>query len=266
MRRFSAANFQPDNMADVKVRPYEPRDYDIVVPMWQAGFHEMYPHAYRDVTSSPNWLLSCTAIGAALFALGARRWAALFTTFGGLVYTPVGEWLTSALLWQGVLAQTRGGMQRRHLDEEWRVAGHSAFFVAVDRTERVVGCIGVKAFHTLHKERVQGVPPTPGEASVWRLSVAPGGRRLGVGRSLMAQAEGWARANACTHVSLLTGNPESQRFYAKLGYGVESEGRASRVLFGSGGAGEARGVWASLKLHMLRRRLHSRGSILSREL
>ena len=70
-------------------------------------------------------------------------------------------------------------------------------------------------------------------------------------------------------MSLLTGNPESARFYARLGYRVESEAAARRVLFGdahAAGPHTGAGLRGALKLRFLRSRIHERGSILVRDL
>lgn len=80
----------------------------------------------------------------------------------------------------------------------------------------------------------------------------------------MATAEGWAAEQGCSHVSLITGNLDSQRFYFKIGYSVESEERARRVLFGP--SGTPAGLMGMVKARMLKGRLEVRKSILSKQL
>jgi hypothetical protein len=71
-----------------------------------------------------------------------------------------------------------------------------------------------------------------------------------VARALMVAAEAAAAAGGATHVSLICGNRESQKFYAAVGYAPEDEGRARRVLFPPDGA--PRGVWERARLWQLR--------------
>jgi hypothetical protein len=73
----------------------------------------------------------------------------------------------------------------------------------------------------------------------------------------MAAAEVWAAARGCTHISLVTGNAASQKFYCALGYGMEDEARARQVLFGA--SGEPVDVRGWLQRHLLRTRVRARG-------
>lgn len=298
---------------DVKIRPYQAEDYHVVLPMWQYGFLEMAAHIHAKAVKSPVMIVSAATVGAVAWAVGHPVVGAAFTAMGVLMYTPLGASVTNALLWQGIMAQTRQSMQPKHLLEEWRKPGVSAFWVAVDaaseagsaeedaarkaaaalpysnvngKGERILGCVGVKKYHTLHKERLAGVPLVEGEASVWRLSVHSDARGKGVGKQLMETAEAWAKEQGCTHVSLITGNPESQKFYRRIGYSTETLPRACTVLFGAPGAidstaaarpaaGDAKGagegqvplgVWGQVKKLMLGRRLKDNNSIMVMQL
>jgi GNAT superfamily N-acetyltransferase len=253
--------------AGIRVRPYEARDYDDVVPLWQAGFAELAPHAWRKATSSPLPFLVFALPAAIAAARGRRYLAGALLAAGAGVYSPAGLWLTQALMWQTIRLQTPRSMSRAKLDGEWSEAGSSgkgAFWTAVDGEGRIVGCVGAKAAHALAGERVSGVADVPGEASVWRLTVAPHARRTGTGQALMATAEGWAAAAGAHHVSLVCGSPPAQAFYRRLGYGQESEGRARAVVFGSP-EGEPQG-WGALKLRMLRRRVGTNKTIFVKRL
>lgn len=243
------------------IRRYEPRDYDDVVSLWQAGFAELAPHAWRKATSSAVPFLLC-ALPASLAAWRGRPYlAGSFLAAGAAFYSPAGLWLTQAVMWQAILLQTRQSMSREKLEGEWSEEGKGAFWTAVEAgSGRVVGCVGVKAAHTLAKERGAGVPHVPGEASVWRLTVAPDARRTGTGQALMATAERWAAGQGCGHVSLLCGSPPSQAFYGRLGYGLEGEARARVVLFGAADV-EPAGVLPALKLRFLKRRLGSNKTV-----
>ena len=144
--------------------------------------------------------------------------------------------------------------------------GRTHFFVAQradDAAGSPIGCVAVKCEHTQHGERQAGVATVPYEASIWRLTVAPRARRLGVGRLLMAEAEAFARTHGCRDVSLITGNAESLRFDRALGYAPETEARARLVLFGP--ARQPRGALGQLRARYLRTRL-ARPSILHKAL
>jgi GNAT superfamily N-acetyltransferase len=88
--------------------------------------------------------------------------------------------------------------------------GH-ALFGAEDREGRLVGWVHVCARWLLID------PPS---AFVEGLVVAPEARRLGVGRALMAAAEGWARRRGLEVVRLRSGAPrgDAHAFYEALGY------------------------------------------------
>lgn len=246
---------QPSATASsILVRTLTPRDHALVVPMWQQGFLEMWPHIQARLCRS--WLIH--GIVGSLVAAGlltrSKVCFGLSLAFGAFIHSAASGWILRKLLWQGVLRETARDMAEPRIYEKYLSPGHSTFLVAENERGEILGCVAVLCLHTLHKEARAGVPPMPGEASIWRLSVQPSARRLGVGRRLMAEAEAWARANGCRHISLVTGNADSQRFYTRLGYGPETVERARRVLFGE------RSPWsygpvAWLKAAMLHSRL-----------
>lgn len=215
----------------VCIRTYTHADHGAVLPLWQRGFLEMGPYLHQDIQRSP-WLhaFALTFIGAAL--LRRHAWVAgVLTATYALILSPVGAWLLQRALWQGILAQTRADMTPERLPQVWQSPKASEFFVAT-LDERVLGCVAVRMLHTLHKERRAGVPEMEGQASVWRLSVDHTARRCGAGRELMAAAEAWARGNGAERVSLVTGNPDSVKFYQRLGYTPETFPIACRAVFG----------------------------------
>jgi ribosomal protein S18 acetylase RimI-like enzyme len=59
---------------------------------------------------------------------------------------------------------------------------------------------------------------------VYYLGVAPGHRRLGYGRAMMAEAERLLRAEGCPKLNLQvrTGNAEAVAFYENLGFGLDA--------------------------------------------
>jgi len=58
---------------------------------------------------------------------------------------------------------------------------------------------------------------------VYYLAVAPGARRAGIGRALMAAAEDWLLARGVPKIQLMVreDNAEAAAFYAALGYDVQ---------------------------------------------
>jgi GNAT superfamily N-acetyltransferase len=105
-------------------------------------------------------------------------------------------------------------------------------YMVAELDGRVVGCVCVRMKHTCYREASKGVEEPVGEASVWRLSVDASVRKHGVGRALMVAAEAFAVEHSAKYMSLITGNEHSRKFYQRLGYTDEAEGRARRVLFG----------------------------------
>ena len=65
---------------------------------------------------------------------------------------------------------------------------------------------------------------TPARVEVDQLAVHPNARRRGVGRRLMAVAEGWAEAQGCagTVLTVIDFNEEALGFYEALGYHTAS--------------------------------------------
>jgi GNAT superfamily N-acetyltransferase len=165
-------------------------------------------------------------------------------------------------MWQGIQRQTRRDMTVDTISAVWQQPGESQFLVCLDSSSgALLGCVAVARRHTLEKEarRGAGVPAPTGDASLWRLTVAPAARRLGAGRALMAAAEDWARAHGCRRMTLICGNRESQQFYRRVGYGAADEARARLVLFGPSGAPARGDVLGWLRLALLRTRVRRRG-------
>lgn len=255
------------------VRPYRDGDYDAVLPLWQAGFAELGLHLHRSLTS---WRSLATLAAAAGVAAALQRWtlAGAIVAGAAALLTPVGRAAVSSLIWPGVWAETRRDMTPAALRDRWATPGQSSFWVA-ESDGVVVGCVGVRGEHTLYKERrfdAAAAPPPGGEASVWRLSVAPSARRLGVGRALMAALEAWAVQHGYTSLTLVCGNPDSKKFYASLGYTrVPLEDAVAAVWGVPGGEAGLRaarggqlGLSDRLKLFALRGRVEGRGNILGK--
>jgi GNAT superfamily N-acetyltransferase len=200
--------------------------------MWQQGFLEMGPLMYAQLRKNPIGIVASSVIVGALVYYKHNLLATVFGTLAALFYVPMtGASFFNALLWRGILHQTQKDMTEDTLQDKWQKEGSSQFFVA-EREGILLGCVAIKAVHTLHSERKPGVETLLNEASVWRLSVAKEARKCGVGKLLMQAAEQWAAQNGCKCVSLITGNSESKRFYERLNYNAESYDRAARVIFG----------------------------------
>lgn len=241
-------------------------DEDAIVRLWREGFQEMAPHAARRMRQGATTALVGGLLAALAYAAGLRRTAYVLAAGSLALYVPpLGEGFVNSYMYLviALLARTTmHGLNRRWGEDR---DPPSAFYVAtLPRSNTIVGIGAVKLAHTLYGERQRGVAAVPREASIWRLAVTPAVRRLGVARQIMAKLEGFAAARGCTHASLVTGNPESQAFYRKLGYATETEERARRVLFGT--SGQPAGLFGALKLVMLRRRLGAMGSVMARRI
>ena len=89
----------------------------------------------------------------------------------------------------------------------------SRVFVATDPDGRVWGWVHVFGHHLMVSE---------GAAEVGGLVVASTARGHGIGRSLMASAEAWARERGYTRLTLRSNTirTEAHRFYQDLGYTI----------------------------------------------
>ena len=104
----------------------------------------------------------------------------------------------------------------RFVAEDLAASGeHSAVFVAEDAGARALGFVTVA-----HNVNFTGEE----QAYVGELAVVEGAEGHGVGRALMAAAEGWAAAEGYGLVVLETGaaNARARSFYSMLGYREES--------------------------------------------
>lgn len=251
-------------VSKVTVRDYKPADHDVIVPMWKNGFAEMGPHEYRRFTSSAWPFIVFASLGSGAALVGWTTAAKCLVGFGAAIYTPFGKWLLNSMLWTSINIQAKVSMG--DIEGRWMQEGQSHFFVA-EYDGRPVGCVAVKAVHTLHCERnaAAGAEPVPGEASIWRLTVDPNARKLGIGKLLMSKAEGWASEQGCKYMTLVTANPESKLFYRRLGYAVESQERARKILFGDSGV--ATSVFGGMKSRFLERRLNKEtGTVFMKQL
>ena len=96
-----------------------------------------------------------------------------------------------------------------------------AFVAEVDG--KVVGVATAHAFASIHAER--------DVAWLTTLVVAQDARHRGVGRALVAAAEGWARTHDCQRLSVTTAlhRDDAHAFYDRLGY-QHSGRRYTKVL------------------------------------
>ena len=93
-------------------------------------------------------------------------------------------------------------------------------FVAV-RNDTVLGLVGVK--RGMHYTEFPNDKESEDYSlfSIWKLSVASSGRRLGIGEKLMNAAEEWVKQQeGSKKIRLYTGNPVAAKFYTsdKLGF------------------------------------------------
>ena len=269
----------------VKIRAYQPEDYDAVLRIWQSGFAELAPHAYTAIANRTHFLIG---LGVAVGSYAARVPVLPFVVaaWRAFVLSPLGRSALSFLLWRGIRAQTNDDMLPHLIPKKWQQKGTSEFFVAEERaTGDIIGCAAVLNQHTLYKDvrrastpwfgwfghktpTQQVVRPSGGqsgvECSVWRVSVDSSKRQHGAGRALMSAVESWALAHGFTRVSLVTGNADSKKFYAALGYEPESLAVMRRELVGYE-PDERLTLFQRVHLRNLSAR-HSSGNILVKEL
>lgn len=254
------------------------KDHATVVPLWQQGFSELAPYVHQSIKTDglfQGGLALCFGLSA-LFrgSLPGKIGMSLFGGLALLIQTPVGGWLLSKALWKGIQAETKRDMTKEKIQERYLKDPCTGTFLVAEYGGKVVGCIAAVKQHCLAKEaRVKkeaGGVEAQGEASVWRLSVDPATRKLGVGRALMAAAEDWAVKNGCSYLSLLTANRQSQKFYWRLGYKTETLERALKIVFNSPDPSrysKPTTLGERFKAYLLGRRISaSRGTILSKEL
>lgn len=110
---------------------------------------------------------------------------------------------------------------RRWLEDSLAEAssGGGAVFVAAD-AGAIAGVISVRAARHFTGER---------DGYIGELAVARRAARRGIGRALVAAADGWARDRGLANLTLHTGafNPGARAFYAALGF-AEEELRLTR--------------------------------------
>jgi GNAT superfamily N-acetyltransferase len=111
--------------------------------------------------------------------------------------------------------------------EEWHAAARAAsagdrraWFLAVP-----AGALGTPVGVVLGRRR------PPGTLLIFSMWVDPAWRRAGVGRSLISAVEAWASGWGATRAVLWVfgANEAAQRFYQRLGYGVEIDGDDART-------------------------------------
>lgn len=247
-------------------------EYERVLQLWQEGFAEMTPPFYYSSIQNKGLLLFTAALSAALyFKAGWPKTALLTFLLPTLYYIPsLGLPFMYKAMWLGIGFQTKQNMLPGNIVQSW-LHSRATFLVAEDEKGRVMGCIAVRQCHTL---RTKDLLTNSGqEASIWRLSVCPTLRKSGLGRLLVDKAEQWALGKGCSHISLLTGNPESQKFYFRLGYAVESfdrafgflhEGRGSARRQGELQAPSRGGLLFWIREKLLQRRLRRRGILVKK--
>jgi ribosomal protein S18 acetylase RimI-like enzyme len=234
----------------VLIRRMAPDEEGVCAPLWRRGFHEMMPSFYSKLLRSPAFYLFCAATTYSGYRLCAiSGWwrllgVPLLLLGAVLPIPPLGGRLMSALFWLSISSKPF-----------LLKASDAVYFVALSQpSQSIVGCVCVKAQHTLSGEREAGVPVVAGEASVWRLTVDPSTRRLGVGKLLMQEAEQYAVARGCKAMTLVTGNDASKKFYLDIGYQQERSDRALRVLFP---ASQPTTLLGRVRAHLLPGRLSS---------
>lgn len=228
----------------VCVRDYREEDTDAVYSMWRSGFYEMREDGFERISqsrfvhifmgaSSALILHYCLSLPLSFsigfpFSLIASDVLGFHSFYRGLLRR-----LHGFIFWHVTGLVGRTDMKTADaLQAYWMKQNYSHFWVAeVDGT--IVGCIGCRLQHALiHPSRSESTEASrTREASVWRLTVHPEYRKLGVGRILMSVAEHWAAVQGATAMTLLTANKASAAFYRRLGYLIETKERCENFTY-----------------------------------
>ena len=107
------------------------------------------------------------------------------------------------------------------LDEDLAMMGTTWVCFVAEEGGHVVGQVEARLLQPMETSRYQvltDLGSTRGEVN--SLGVLSSHRRRGIGRALMARAEGWLRSHGARSIRLDTfiGSPESVPFYDALGY------------------------------------------------
>lgn len=247
------------------IREYADSDHAVILLIWQRGVLEMAP-LLADYLRARSHVAAAVALAVSV-ALASPLLAITTIIFYVFMLSPAWPALASAALWRLILALSSGTSDMAcpaNLRAKWCVPGVSAFFVG-ELDGLPVGCVSVRMAHTLDEERVPGAAAMKGHASLWRLSVDAAVRRspMRVGHALCDAAHVWAARHGAARISLVCGNPESIKFYRRIGYASEALDIAREAVFGSTAPG-----WAHWwRAYFLPQRTHvEKGSILAKEL
>ena len=239
------------------VRRFEPADGPAVCRIWKAGFLEMVRDLTRNLGAvgspehSVSWPRPVLALAAAAGA--ARTVVALLRRESsprarniGLVVAGVGVTGLAALHFITYKAisslcdhECEAG-DMRDIRASWQQPGVSEFYVAVDQSGAVLGCVAVRKGHwreEFEKHSTAAAPPAVKEldaecCSVWKVSTASSARGSGIAKALMARAEDWAKSQGARRMVLVTASPGAKAFYARQGYALDG-GSASGAQFSS---------------------------------
>jgi ribosomal protein S18 acetylase RimI-like enzyme len=234
----------PLSSSAVTVRDYRQEDTEVVYSMWRCGFYEMREDGFERLSQS-RIVHICLGASSALilhYCLSLPLSFSIGFTFSLIVtdilgfhslYRELLRRLHGFIFWHVTGLVGRTDMKTADaLQAHWMKQNYSHFWVAeVDGS--IVGCIGCRLQHALiHPSRSESNEASrTREASVWRLTVHPEYRKLGVGRILMSVAERWAAAQGATAMSLVTANKASAVFYRRLGYLIETKERCEHFTY-----------------------------------
>jgi ribosomal protein S18 acetylase RimI-like enzyme len=176
---------KPDAGAEVTVRPLEEKDCAAVIDIWISGLKQ---------TSMAFPALSPTR---RMMAIGLEE-------YGRKATQSDGDMNSAAILteWMGGDAQDKD----------------KTMFVA-HAGEVVVGLCGVTRGCTqAGDDKDDAIPKNT--FSLWRMSVSPAARRMGVASKLCDAVEAFARAAGGERMRCITANPEASTFYRTRGFDI----------------------------------------------
>lgn len=234
-------------LSSVIVRDFREEDVDIVYNMWRWGFYEMREDGFERLYSSRvlHIIMASSSFAILRYGFSLPSYISLViplsliaTDLYGLhsLYKKFLERLHGTLFWQIIgLVGSSDMKTSKGLISYWMKPNYSHFWVA-EVQNKIVGCVACRLQHALiHPSSSQSNESfKTAEASIWRLTVDPSCRKLGIGRILMDHAEKWAVEHGADHMSLVTANRASALFYRRLGYTIESRERCEKYTYTEG--------------------------------
>ncbi|XP_044145221.1 probable N-acetyltransferase camello isoform X2 [Bufo gargarizans] len=190
-------------MANILIRTYENRDYDVVLEIFARGIMDYLP-------STSMYLLGLHQVHVIIlvsFIIFYLVFSSFLVSLLGVVALLAGARLLLEFVFHKIIKKAHK-LDLQNIEESYMSGQNSCFWVA-EVNGRVVGMVGVKP--------VQG---SPHEVELRRLSVAKEHRHKGIARRLCMHVIDYAHQRGYEHVTLNTSTIQhaAHKLYLKLGF------------------------------------------------